>query len=174
VPSNYFHELAIWSSINRLYSRRVLREVQEVRREAAKPELIDRLLHVIETERGHSLAMEVEDAKIMLSGKQHAAVRLGYVEPDLEVRVARQELAARTAELTRRIAEHIGLCLRQAGLSADRIQALFLTGGSTQIPHVRSAVTAAAPQAKVVEGDIFGSVGTGLTLEAARRYGGQA
>jgi hypothetical chaperone protein len=173
VPSNYFHELATWSSINRLYSRRILREVQEVRREAAKPELIDRLLRVIETERGHTVAMEVEDAKIALSGEQDASVHLGWIEPDLEVRVEREELAAHTADLARRIAENIGLCLHQAGLPAHRIQALFLTGGSTQIPHVRSAVTAAAPQAKVVEGDIFGSVGTGLTLEAARRYGGQ-
>jgi hypothetical chaperone protein len=62
--------------------------------------------------------------------------------------------------------------MRQAGLSASRIDALFLTGGSTQIPHVRAAVMAAVPDAKVVEGDTFGSVGKGLTLEAGRRYGG--
>jgi hypothetical chaperone protein len=171
VPSNYFHELATWSSINRLYNPRVVREIQEVEREAARPELVGRLLHVVETERGHSLAMEIEDAKISLSGEPKAAVDLGWIEPDLEVRIERRELAAHTGELARRIAEQIGLCLREAGLAADRIEALFLTGGSTQIPHVRAAVMAAAPRAKVVEGDIFGSVGTGLTLEAARRYG---
>jgi hypothetical chaperone protein len=174
VPSNYFHELATWSSINRLYNRRTHRELQEVRRDAAHPELIDRLLHVVETERGHSLAMEVEDAKISLSAEPMAEVDLGWIEPELDVLLERQELAAYTRELAQGIAGQISLCVRDAGLSADRIDALFLTGGSTQIPHVRAAVTAAAPRAKVVEGDTFGSVGTGLTLEAARRYGGVA
>ena len=174
VPSNYFHELATWSSINRLYNRRILRELQEVRREAAQPQLLDRLLHVVETQRGHSLAMEIEDAKISLSEEPNTALRLAWIEPGLDVRVERQELAKHTGELTRRIAGQIGVCVHQAGLSVDRIDALFLTGGSTQIPHVRAAVMAAASRAKVVEGDTFGSVGKGLTLEAARRYGGLA
>jgi hypothetical chaperone protein len=128
-------------------------------------------LHVVEGERGHALAMQIEEAKISLSGAPHAAVRLDWMSPEVEVPIERQELAAHTGELARRIAAQIGTCLRQAGLAADCIQALFLTGGSTQIPHVRAAVMAAAPRAKVVEGDIFGSVGTGLTLEAARRHG---
>ncbi|HEY7384158.1 MAG TPA: Hsp70 family protein [Beijerinckiaceae bacterium] len=174
VPSNYFHELATWSSINRLYNRRIHRELQEVRREAAQPRLIERLLRVVETERGHTLAMEVEDAKISLSAEPRANVGLGWIEPELDVRLERQELASFTRELARRIAAQIGLCLRQAALSADRIDALFLTGGSTRIPHVRAAVMAAAPRAKVVDGDTFGSVGKGLTLEAARRYGASA
>jgi hypothetical chaperone protein len=36
---------------------------------------------------------------------------------------------------------------------------------------VRDAVTQAAPAARLVEGDTFGSVGMGLTIEAQRRYG---
>jgi hypothetical chaperone protein len=172
VPSNYFHELATWSSINRLYARRVHRELQEVRREAAEPRLIDRLLHVVDTQRGHTLAMEVEEAKISLSEEPRAAIRLGWIEPQLDVPLERRDLATHTRDLARRIVEQIRLCVRQAGLSAERIEALFLTGGSTQIPHVRAAVTAAVPAARVVEGDTFGSVGKGLTLEAARRYGG--
>jgi hypothetical chaperone protein len=36
---------------------------------------------------------------------------------------------------------------------------------------VRKAITKAVPTARIVEGDIFGAVGKGLTLEALRRYG---
>ena len=39
------------------------------------------------------------------------------------------------------------------------------------LAHVRAAILAMAPEARVVDGDTFGSVGTGLTIEAARRYG---
>ena len=66
------------------------------------------------------------------------------------------------------MAKRIDRCLDQAGLTADRIDAIFLTGGSTGLPHVRRALTACVPGARVVDGDTFGSVGLGLTLEAAR------
>jgi len=39
------------------------------------------------------------------------------------------------------------------------------------LAHVRKAITKAVPSARIVEGDIFGAVGKGLTLEALRRYG---
>jgi len=169
VPNAYFHDLATWSSINRLYNARTLREIEEVRRDAQRPDLIDRLYTVVEAERGHSLAMEVEGAKIATSDAGRGSIDLAWVERGLVADIDRTGLVAHTDELARRIAERVGRCLDQAGLTADRIDALFLTGGSTGLPHVRAALTAAVPNARIVDGDTFGSVGTGLTIEAARR-----
>jgi hypothetical chaperone protein len=168
VPNAYFHDLATWSSINRLYNAKTLREIDEVVRDAARPDLVTRLRRVVEAERGHSLAMAVEGAKIATSDSGQGQVDLGWVEPDLSAGVDRPRLAAHTEDLARRMAQRIGRCLDQAGLTADRIDALFLTGGSTGLPHVRAALTASVPGARVVDGDTFGSVGLGLTLEAAR------
>ena len=56
-------------------------------------------------------------------------------------------------------------------MSAGDIDAVFLTGGSVRLAHVRKAITKALPSARIVEGDTFGAVGKGLTLEALRRYG---
>ena len=64
VPSRYFHDLATWSNINRMYEPRVMAELRQVRREASEPELLDRLVRVVDEQRGHTLAMEVEEAKI--------------------------------------------------------------------------------------------------------------
>ena len=169
VPTGYFHDLATWSSINRLYNGRTLREIEEVRRDARRPDLLARLHTVVEAERGHSLAMEVEGAKIATSDEGRGRVALDWVERGLEAPIDRGDLVTHTDELARRIAERIARCLAQAGLTADRIDALFLTGGSTGLPHVRAALTACVPNARVVDGDTFGSVGTGLTIEAARR-----
>jgi hypothetical chaperone protein len=169
VPTGYFHDLATWSSINRLYNAKTLREIEEVRRDAQRPDLLARLHTVVEAERGHSLAMEVEGAKIATSEAGQGRIALDWVEAGLEAEIDRQGLVVHTDELARRIAERIDRCLAQAGLTADRIDALFLTGGSTGLPHVRAALTAGVPNARVVDGDTFGSVGTGLTLEAARR-----
>ncbi|MGA0563257.1 Hsp70 family protein [Ancylobacter sp. VNQ12] len=171
VPSGYFHELATWSSINRLYTAKTVRDLHEVRREAASPALVERLIRVIEEQRGHTLAMQAEDAKIALADAPRASVDLGWLEAGLSVGLTPEELVGHTASLAERIARRVDICLAQAGLSADRIGALFLTGGSTRLKHVRAAIVAAVPGARVVEGDTFGSVGTGLAIEAARRYG---
>ena len=70
-----------------------------------------------------------------------------------------------------RIAVRIKNCLVQAGLTPSAIDSVFLTGGSVKLAHVHKAITKAVPSARIVEGDIFGAVGKGLTLEALRRYG---
>lgn len=171
VPSSYFHDLATWSSINRMYEPRVMADIRQVRQEASEPELLDRLIRVVNEQRGHTLAMEVEDAKIALSEKKRSDIPMEWVAPGLSAAIGRPDLVGHTKQLATRIAERIRNCLGQAGLAAGGIDAVFLTGGSVKLAHVRNAITKAVPNARIVEGDIFGAVGKGLTLEALRRYG---
>ena len=171
VPSGYFHDLATWSTINRLYERGIAQQLQDVRREARHPERIERLIHVIAERGGHRLAMEVEGAKIALSDTPRVAAALDWIEAGLSVGIDRAILVSETASLAGAIAARIEKSLAMAGLSAERIDAVFLTGGSTRLAHVRAAILAALPAARPVDGDTFGSVGMGLTIEAARRYG---
>ena len=171
VPSGYFHDLATWSNINRMYESKVMNEVRQVRYEAKQPELLDRLVRVLDEQRGHTLAMEIEDAKIALSSAPNSSIALDWIEPGLKAGVARKELVGHTTSLADRITARIGICLEQAGLQADDIDAVFLTGGSVQLAHVRKAITSAVPNARAIEGDTFGAVGKGLTIEAVRRYG---
>ena len=171
VPNAYYHDLATWSAINRLYNPKTRREIDEVFRDCARPDLVGRLRHAVEAERGHALAGAVEAAKIAASEDGAAALDLALVEAGLSARVDRASVSAQTGDLARAVAARVGRCLGQAGLAPDRIDALFLTGGSTGLPHLRAALTGALPAARVVAGDIFGSVGLGLTLEAGRRWG---
>jgi len=174
VPSSYFHDLATWSSINRMYEPRVMADIRQVRQEASEPELLDRLIRVVNEQRGHTLAMEVEDAKIALSEKRRSDIPMEWVAPGLSAAIDRPDLVGHTRQLAARIAARIKNCLGQAGLAAGDIDAVFLTGGSVKLAHVRNAITRAVPSARIVEGDIFGAVGKGLTLEALRRYGPRA
>jgi hypothetical chaperone protein len=171
VPSRYFHDLATWSNINRMYEPRMMAELRQVRREATEPVLLDRLVRVIDEQRGHTLAMEVEEAKIALADTRQASIPLEWVAPGLNAAIGRPDLVSHTRQLAERIAARIKNCLVQAGLSADGIDAVFLTGGSVRLAHVRKAITKAVPSVRIVEGDTFGAVGKGLTIEALRRYG---
>ena len=100
-----------------------------------------------------------------------ANIPLQWVAPDLNAAIGRSDLVSHTRQLAERIAARIKACLAQARLSRDDIDAVFLTGGSVRLAHVRKAITKAVPSARIVEGDTFGAVGKGLTLEALRRYG---
>ncbi len=171
VPSSYFHDLATWSNINRMYEPRVIADIRRVRQEAREPDLLNRLVKVVDEQRGHTLVMEVEEAKIALSDKRQADIPLEWVTPGLNAAISRPDLVRHTKRLAERIGARINVCLAQAKLSASDIDAVFLTGGSVRLDHVRKAITKALPSARIVEGDAFGAVGKGLTLEAGLRYG---
>jgi hypothetical chaperone protein len=170
-PNLYFTDLATWSKINFLYAPKVMLEMRDVRRESAHPALIDRLIRVVELRRGHTLAMAVEGAKVTLSEMARVAVPLDWIETGLTAAVERKIFETATAALANRIGERAKCCLAQAGLAAERIDAVFLTGGSTLLPHVRRSILRVVPEARIVEGDKFGAVGLGLTVDALRRFG---
>ena len=60
--------------------------------------------------------------------------------------------------------------VRQAAIAPENIQAIFYTGGTTKVPIVREDINKIFPNAKIIQGDIFGSVGLGLTLDAIRKF----
>ncbi|GAB4071106.1 Hsp70 family protein [Ancylobacter sonchi] len=171
MPVGIYQDLATWSAINRLYDGRTVRSIRELEREAAHPGLVARLARAVEDERGHGLALDVETAKIRVAEAGETVLDLATIEAGLSVGIAHADLVQHTGLLAERIAARVGSCLANAGLTADAIDALFLTGGSTRLSHVRAAICACVPAARVIEGDTFGSVGTGLAIEAGRRYG---
>jgi hypothetical chaperone protein len=170
-PNGYFTDLSSWARINFLYTPQVRAELVQVRRESARPELIDRLIAAVEHQLGHLLVMDVERAKIALGSNKTVDLPLDRLEPGLAAPVSRRSFEAATSSLARGIGRVLRQCLAAAGLRPEAIDAVFLTGGSTLLANVRQAISRELPAARIVEGDKFGSVGLGLTLEASLRYG---
>jgi hypothetical chaperone protein len=169
-PSWYFSDLATWHRINFLYEQKVLSQVRGVLRDSAEPEKIERLLRVLEERKGHELLAGVEAAKIELSHADLATLDLEDSVPGVSLKIARTELEAAVADSLARIRLRIADVLRMAGLTEDLVSAVFLTGGATRMPSVRTAIAAAVPSARLIAGDAVGSVATGLALDAARRF----
>ncbi|MNY79589.1 putative chaperone [compost metagenome] len=65
----------------------------------------------------------------------------------------------------------ISRLLKDAGITAAQIDTVFFTGGASAVPLLRERVAALLPQAAKVEGDRYGSIGSGLALDAMRRFG---
>lgn len=170
-PAWYFFDLATWHRISFLYDAKVLTEVRGVLRDSAEPEKIERLLQVLEQRKGHELLASVEAAKIELSRADRVTIKLNDSVGDLSRNITRAELEAAVAVSLQRIKARVGDVLRLAGLSPETVSTVFLTGGATRMPSIRNAIAAAVPTARLHAGDAFGSVATGLALDAARRFG---
>ncbi|MGV6872417.1 Hsp70 family protein [Pseudochelatococcus sp. B33] len=171
VPSAPYWDLSTWSSVHQLYEARRMAELREVRFGAREPALVDRLMHVVETRRGHSVLIAVEEAKIALSDRERVETRLSWVAPDFGIESTRAGFDTFTGALRARLGATARACVASAGLSPDDIDFVFFTGGTSLIPAVRSAILSPFANATAIDGDRFGAVGAGLAIEARRRYG---
>jgi hypothetical chaperone protein len=171
VPSWYYHDLSTWHRVNALYDPKALPDMRRVRREAAEPEKLDRLLDVVKLRKGHELLGRVEDAKIALSAHDRAALDLADLSQGLSLDIAVGRFEQAIGASIDKVIATASDAVRQAGLAPGDIDTVFLTGGSSGIPKFKAALAAAVPAARVVEGDAFGSVATGLALDAERKFG---
>ncbi|GAB3264010.1 Hsp70 family protein [Chitinimonas naiadis] len=171
VPSSYYFNLATWHTINFTYTRKIWMELQEVYRDAAEKDKLDRLLSLIEQRAGHWLALRVEEAKIALSDAERTTLQLDRIRQGLTHDIDRATFEAATSVLVDDVERTVAGLLSDAGVTAGHIDTIFFTGGSSGIPMLRERIAALLPKARAVEGDLFGSIGAGLAVEAMRRYG---
>ncbi|HEY4193664.1 MAG TPA: Hsp70 family protein [Mesorhizobium sp.] len=171
LPVWYFNDLATWHRINTLYTQKNGRDIQALTREAAEPQKLERYAHVLKNRSGHRLAGEVEKAKIALTDDHAGIIALREPGLALEVPVTRGEFEAASADLVSKIGASIEDALRLAGIQAAAIETVILTGGGVQVPVVEMAAVSRFPGARIARSDRFGSVGLGLAIDAARRFG---
>jgi hypothetical chaperone protein len=171
VPSGPYWDLSTWSSVHHLYDPKRLGELKSIRYAAEQPEFLTRLIRVVEQKAAHSVLIEVEAAKIDLSDSSEHESNLDWIEPNLKVFSTRGMFEQVTQKLYDRLKSISLACVKNAGLAPSDLSAVFFTGGTSLVPSVRRAIAENFPDAEMVDGDRFGSVGLGLAIEAKRRYG---
>lgn len=170
LPAWPFVDLATWHRIHTIAEPRNLAALRELQREVGGSALFERYLTVVRNQTGHLIAKRTEDAKIELSDSVEASIDLDEVEAGLWARVSRDEFEGSVVGEVRRIARSLEETVTSAGLRPDQITTVFLTGGTSSVPSVRRALSSPFTKARVVEGDLFRSVGRGLALDARRRF----
>ncbi|MDO9641437.1 MAG: Hsp70 family protein [Pseudotabrizicola sp.] len=170
MPQHYYLDLASWHRINTMYAPGVAREIKELRQRATSPHLLDRMLSVLEQRQGHALAMAAEAAKIDLSGQTETKIAIAALTGGRDKPLSRTGFEATVTQPVQRLTMGLAEVLRKAGVAPRDIGTVFMTGGSASLPVLRDAVTRCLPGTPIATGDMFGSVGTGLALDAARRF----
>jgi hypothetical chaperone protein len=166
-----FFTLATWPKIHTLYNQKTVRLVEDTLNHALEPDKLERYLNVLEDESGHTLAMKVEETKIALSASDAHQLDMNFVEKGLNVPVSNsQHLKPSLMDSCEALNRTVQETLDDAGVTAEQVSSIFLTGGSTKLPMIRESLLKPFPHAHVVTGDAFGSVGVGLTLHASRYF----
>jgi hypothetical chaperone protein len=171
MPSSIFFDLATWHTINRAYTRETAAWLRDLRSEIADRTRHARLLRLIEQRGGHRLALDVETAKIALSNAPEHVLSLERIEAGLACTLTQAQLEAAGAQLVARVADTVEAVIRDAGVRADRIESVYVTGGASAMRALNACIAARLPAARIATGDVFGSIGMGLAVAAHRRYG---
>jgi len=173
VPSAVYFDLATWHLVNTVYNPQRVVELRGMRSFYADAAQHRRLMTVVTEHYGHDLVARAEAAKIAVAGGGRSTIDLDHVEAGLASELGEAEAArALDADLDRIVAA-ARATVAQAGSAAGAVDALYLTGGSTGLDILSERLRAAFPEARLVRGDRFASVATGLALFAQRRFAGR-
>ena len=113
----------------------------------------------------------IPDPVSRIPAADQTQVALERLAPGRILGLSRAAFSAATEGLVERVGGCVASLLVDAGVSRDRIDTLYFTGGASGVPQLRARIAAALPSARSIEGDLYGSIGAGLAVEAARRYG---
>jgi hypothetical chaperone protein len=170
VPSSVYFDLATWHLINTVYSPGRVAELRSMRGFYGNTVHHDRLMVVVNERLGHELAARAEAAKIDVADGGATNIDLSLTEARLHATLTEAEAVQAIDADIDRIVDAARITAAQAGLRPEQIDALYFTGGSTGLRLLASRIAAAFPAAKVVRGDRFASVATGLALHAQRLF----
>ena len=124
---------------------------------------------MIEYDLGYELYRAVSATKVALSDSETTTLAFRQMGVVIEKEIRRADFERWIAEDVGAIEAALDRALAEAGLGGDRIEAVFMTGGTSYVPAVRSLFDRRFGAGKVHIGDAFRSVASGLALLALDR-----
>ncbi len=167
IPGGHFADFGDWSRLALMRNRRTLEELSRMQRSATDPAAIGRMIDVVEEELGHPLYEAVGQLKRSLSTEDRAGFRFENSGLSIEAEVERSHFEDWIAPDLKRIGETVDAALAKSGMDADRIDHVFLTGGSSLIPAVRRLFETKFGEEKIDSGEELTSIAHGLALIGA-------
>lgn len=127
---------------------------------------MDQLFILLEDSQGFALYDAIERAKRRLSEAEHARVRFEYPGIDVDESLTRAELVRDTEAETGAILGALDATLERAGVVADDVDIVCLTGGTARVPHIARALSDRFGADRLAHTRAFHSVIGGLALRA--------
>jgi len=166
VPAWIYTNLERWHYLSFLRTRNVAEILRSARLRALEPEKIEALTALIEEDLGYQLHQAVQRVKFELSRSTSAEFRFREGSLDLRIPVTRGEFEEWIADDLDAIEQSVDELLQSTGVSPQKVDRVFLTGGTSFVPAVRRIFTSRFGEDRIQTGNEFTSVAHGLALRA--------
>jgi len=166
IPRWIYSKVRRWHHLSLLRSRETLALLDDLRKQAHEPEKLLALIHVVEADLGFHLYRAVEGTKVALSANDNA--RLCFDDPPavIDSKITRREFDQWIEPPLAAIAAALDRTLKKAGAAPSDVDAVFMTGGTSLVPAVRTMFAKRFGEQKLRGGDELVSVALGLALVA--------
>ena len=166
VPDSLYRTICQWDQIVFLHNAKKLDLLWRLVGLSSDPPAFERFQSLIKENQGFALFQKIEAAKIALTTQASAPIVFNHPRIPLDLRITRSEFNKNSASLTAEITGYLETFLAKAGVTPASIETVFLTGGTSLIPSLRSQFVARFGQDKIRDGEEFTSVADGLALSA--------
>ena len=174
IPAYIHAAFSQWHQLSWLKAPQTMAELKKLQAASDDPDAMERLIDFIDLDLGFELYQAISGVKIRLSEAEAADLAFDSSGIRLSAHVTRAEFERLIAPDLARIAGAADDTLARAGLGTGDIDAVFTTGGTSQVPAVRRLFVERFGEAKLHAAHPLQSVASGLALYAADRAAGRA
>jgi len=162
VPRSIIYTLCQWHRIPLLRARKTREHIRVIKGSTDDRQAIENLENIISDNFGFFLFQAIEKAKCLLSSSELALIN--FTERDLCIseKIGKGEFETLNAENFQQISACIDEVIANSGMLAAQIDTVFLTGGTSRIPHIQALFTERFGRDKIENRDAFTSVVHGL------------
>lgn len=167
VPVQLFTTLCTWERIPFLKTAQYRRDLKYIRSGAKDRAAIDRLIALIDANLGFKLFQAIREAKHDLSEREEVSLRFSELIIYLDERIERIDFEGMIAEEMEKLTRATNQVLEEAGVAPEEITHVFLTGGSSMVPLIRTQFRRTFSEAEfTADSRRFDTVSAGLALHA--------
>ena len=163
-PAWIYANLERWHYLSFLKTRNVANILNSARMRAEEPEQVEALIHLIDEDLGYQLHQAVQRVKVDLSRHETAQFRFRDGSMNIESTVHRANFEFWIADELRAIEDCIDRLLADTRIAPEKVDRVFLTGGTSFVPAVRRIFETRFGHDRVRTGNEFTSVARGLAL----------
>jgi hypothetical chaperone protein len=168
VPSNYYLAFSRWNQLSVFKTLKEFADLKSLVRQAEEPEKLEMFIDLIDHDEGYPLYQAVSSAKMALSSAEEAEFRFAPLGKAGHKTVTRAAFEGWIADDIARMEEALDQVLASTNTSADSIDKVFLTGGTSFVPAVRNIFRRRFSEDRIETGGELVSIAHGLALIGER------
>ena len=164
VPAHLYGLLEQFETIPMLSRAHNISLIRKAFHQSDDPAAFKRFEQLVLNNYGYRLFQEIEAAKRRLSDVQQTQIALTVDEFALRSELGRREFQVFISPYIAEVQAGLTAVLDVAGISAEQVNAVVSTGGSSLIPIFQTILRRRFADAEHIQSDTFGTVSAGLAL----------